>query len=315
MPWRGRAASTQRKGSRHASSRLAQRDATPGAVRVASWFPRMATFGQTMNHAFISASSNRLPTDTDMHATSRKPLIAAATKRPDGAINEDEFGSAIEPGPGPSMSPDPRTPSMQRATHRSSGVEKPSAKAMQRKADAFASMVGPLQLVGLILDVDGTIVYANERLLALTGWCADEVFGHSWFDLFLDQPCTDAKVAFRSLLASDPHVATYTLTVLKRSGSYARIHWHNALLRDGPDVIGTSSIGVVIEEDTPTDVAQTAFTPQDVIDIARAATDRPGEATLPLIKLVAEQCAQLAEERPEGAAAHIRSEFRVDGAW
>jgi PAS domain S-box-containing protein len=175
-----------------------------------------------------------------------------------------------------------------------------------------------MQLPALVLDTHGTIAYANERLLRLTGWVAADVYGRSWFDFFLDQPCTDARLAFVDLLEGAPDVLIYLLDVRKRNGDHASIRWHNALVRDGDRVVGTASIGEVLRETIETTDEATPIHPTpgplEVIALAHAVFDRPEAAAVAFIKLVAGHCAQLAAEWSEPAASHIRAEFCVEDA-
>jgi PAS domain-containing protein len=190
----------------------------------------------------------------------------------------------------------------------------PTSPALRRAADVLGSVVGAMALVAIVLDGEARVVYANDRLRALVRIDGDAV-GEPWLDRFVDQPCDDIKAAFQRLLAGDQTVETYTLDVLKRGGGHARIFWHNALVRDGERVVGSASIGEILMEDVEAERPagrDPAGDPAAVVATARAAVDTPETATIPLVKMIAEHCAQLAEERPQGAAAYIRSEFRID---
>ena len=51
-----------------------------------------------------------------------------------------------------------------------------------------------IALIGAGIDAHGTVTFANDFLLELTGWSREEVVGHDWFDLFDDNPYVRADL-------------------------------------------------------------------------------------------------------------------------
>ena len=123
------------------------------------------------------------------------------------------------------------------------------AEAALRESEwRFRDMLAKVQLVSATLDVSGNITFANEHLLKLTGWSAEEVVGRNWFDVFTP---TDAEV--RRVLLQGISEGTlplqYENEILTRTGERHLIAWSNALLHNSSGVIqGLAGIGVDITE-------------------------------------------------------------------
>ncbi len=245
------------------------------------------------------------------------PTPGACHDRADRAANDDRLATVGEVPFDTTRSAGHRLPVARRARRRPADLAARAVRVLREAAGSFASLVGPMGLTGLVLDADANVVYANPMLLDLTGWDADEVFGEPWFDRFVDQPCGPIKEAFAAVLAGDPAFAVCTIDVRKRDGTRCRIRWHNALVRDGDRAVGTASIGEILDDEDPADagVGPTSdFEPAGIVALARALVARPEEASLRFVRLVAEHCAQLAEECGRaadgpGAARHIRLMF------
>jgi PAS domain S-box-containing protein len=113
----------------------------------------------------------------------------------------------------------------------------------------FSDLLGNVDMVSLMLDIDARITYCNDYLLRLTGWRREEVIGRDWFELFIPFGTHDVKDAFTSLLAELATVAHHENEILTRSGGRRLIQWNNTVLRSAVgEVIGTASIGLDITE-------------------------------------------------------------------
>jgi PAS domain S-box-containing protein len=95
-----------------------------------------------------------------------------------------------------------------------------------------------------MLDTQARITYANDHLLALTGWRRDEVKGRNWFELFIPREESDLRAVYERLLAAEPSAAHHVNEIVTRSGARRLIQWNNTVLRSGSgEVVGTASIG------------------------------------------------------------------------
>ncbi len=113
----------------------------------------------------------------------------------------------------------------------------------------FRSILERVQAVGLMVDLQGRVIFANQYLLNITGRTAEEVIGRDYFDLFIDDASTDIRERFyKALAAGDifPHAENEIVTT---TGERRVIAWDNTVLRDSEGkLIGTASIGRDITE-------------------------------------------------------------------
>ncbi len=110
-------------------------------------------------------------------------------------------------------------------------------------ADTFRTVLETVQAVGVTLDVDGRITFANDFLLQLTGWRRHEVIGRNWFGLFVPAD-SEVQRLFRESVASGRIFAHHENEILARDGRPRMIAWDNVVLHDARGrVAGTASIG------------------------------------------------------------------------
>jgi len=113
----------------------------------------------------------------------------------------------------------------------------------------FSDLLGNVQLLSVMLELDGRINFCNDYLLQLTGWRMDEVLGRSWFDLFVPQPHDAIKDSFKQLLLNAPDTWHHENKICTRTGELRLIRWSNSVLRSADGgVNGTASIGEDITE-------------------------------------------------------------------
>ena len=89
--------------------------------------------------------------------------------------------------------------------------------------------------VGVTLDAEGRLVFANEYFLRLTGWTAEEVLGRDWFETFI--PEAERGVmgdVFRRNMAITQEIpySTYENDILDRLGERHSISWANVQTLD-----------------------------------------------------------------------------------
>ncbi len=89
--------------------------------------------------------------------------------------------------------------------------------------------------IGISLDREEKIVFANEYFLKLTGWKNDEVIGQNWFDLFIPETIrNEVRDIFSTvMLHKDPlGFYTYENEILDRSGNLLNVGWSNVPTKD-----------------------------------------------------------------------------------
>jgi PAS domain S-box-containing protein len=114
----------------------------------------------------------------------------------------------------------------------------------------FREMLDNLELISIMLDHEGKVIYCNDYFLRLTGWSRDEVMGTSWFDRFIfSENVDEMREAFLALMADGREIRHYTNEIVTRSGERRLLQWNNSLLYSkAGDVIGVASIAEDITE-------------------------------------------------------------------
>ena len=82
-----------------------------------------------------------------------------------------------------------------------------AAQALQRSEARFRSVLENTNLIGMMLDREGRLIFANDTLLELVGWQREEALGQVWFDTFLppeEKATTGDYLASGSVRANPP---------------------------------------------------------------------------------------------------------------
>jgi PAS domain S-box-containing protein len=106
--------------------------------------------------------------------------------------------------------------------------------------------------IGISLDPEGRIVFANDFFLKLTGWKKDEVLGRDWFETFIPPEIRErTRKFFASAMAGGQGQAysTYENEIFDKNGARHAIGWANALTLDSAGKpTDVTSLGVDLTE-------------------------------------------------------------------
>jgi len=108
----------------------------------------------------------------------------------------------------------------------------------------FREMLDNLELISIMLDKEGRLVYCNDYFLRLSDWSREEIIGADWFDAFIVPERRDEmRQLYARLLADRTYERHYTSEIVTRTGERRLIQWNNSLLYSSSDeVIGVASI-------------------------------------------------------------------------
>jgi PAS domain S-box-containing protein len=129
------------------------------------------------------------------------------------------------------------------------------------------------------LDAKGKISLVNRTGSEILGYEQEELVGKDWFRTFLPARAkAQARTVFDRLMAGDVEpVEHYENAVLTKGGEEKLIVWHNAILKDNGNIVGTLSSGVDIterkraEEALQRSLEETAHSQRLVLALSRAA--------------------------------------------
>ena len=106
--------------------------------------------------------------------------------------------------------------------------------------------------VGISLNPEAEIVFANEHFLSLTGWSGHEVIGRNWFDMFIPEPAREEirgvfGAIFEKKDASE--FTGYENEILTRNGELRTIAWSNVLTKDARgEILDVTCLGIEVSE-------------------------------------------------------------------
>jgi len=109
----------------------------------------------------------------------------------------------------------------------------------------FRHTLDNVELLSVMLDFHGQIVYCNDHMAKVTGWRREELVGRDWFaTLRPPEEAVSAQLRFAQLLQNDPSTWHTEDEIVTASGERRTVRWNNSVLRlAAGEVIGTASIG------------------------------------------------------------------------
>ena len=124
--------------------------------------------------------------------------------------------------------------------------------ALQDSEAKWRNIIMSTPQVGVGIDPDGRIVFANTHLLELTGWSEEEVLGRDWFDTFVPAANREAiRRVFETVMhqQATSGLSNYENPILTRNGELRNIAWSNALSRDvHGNIVDVVCLGVDLTE-------------------------------------------------------------------
>lgn len=113
----------------------------------------------------------------------------------------------------------------------------------------FREMLESVNLISVIMNTSGKIIFCNDFLLKITGWEREEVIGQNWFGIFVppgQREAAEKRVEKLEKGVLDVHNKSEIIT---RNGERRLISWNNTCLRDTEgNITGIASIGEDITE-------------------------------------------------------------------
>ncbi len=114
----------------------------------------------------------------------------------------------------------------------------------------FRETLAEVSLVAMMLDTHGTILFANQYLLALTGWSWTEIEGRDWHDVFV--PPEDrlaARAGYSRVISTGTLDHGFRSRLLTRAGPIREMEWSSAFLRDEDgSVVGLAGLAADVTE-------------------------------------------------------------------
>ena len=120
--------------------------------------------------------------------------------------------------------------------------------ALQESEQRLRNILVETPQIGIALDPQARIVFANRNFLELTGWKADEIMGRDWFELFIPEDIRETvKDVFLSVMAAKDALgySSYENEILTKRGERCNVAWSNLVTKDlNGAVVNVTCLGV-----------------------------------------------------------------------
>ena len=128
--------------------------------------------------------------------------------------------------------------------------ERATEQALARSEFKFRRVLEQIQLIGICLDTQARLTFANDCFLELTGWTRGELLGRDWFSTCIAAPNQDTvRAVFMQTMASGEagEYTFYENPILTRDGQTLDVGWTNVLTRDEQGAVtGVTCLGLDI---------------------------------------------------------------------
>lgn len=129
---------------------------------------------------------------------------------------------------------------------------KKAQEALIRSESKWRQILVNTPQIGVSINPDGKISFANEHLLRLTGWEQEEVMGQDWFDFFVPEYIREEiRSVFKAVIEERDirEFSTYENEIISKSGELRNIAWSNVITKDAQDdIIDVTCLGVDLTE-------------------------------------------------------------------
>jgi len=106
--------------------------------------------------------------------------------------------------------------------------------------------------IGIVLNPNDEISFANAHFLKLTGWEEQEVIGRNWFDMFIPENIREeVRGVFKTVMnQKGTHgLSTYENEIMVKDGTLKNIAWSNVLTKDAQSaIVDVTCLGIDLTE-------------------------------------------------------------------
>jgi two-component system, cell cycle sensor histidine kinase and response regulator CckA len=125
-------------------------------------------------------------------------------------------------------------------------------KALIESEQKWRNILVNIPQIGIALDSQARIVFANAHFLELTDWKAQEIIGQDWFDLFIPENIREeVRKIFITVMGQHDTLgfSTYENQIVTRSGDLRDVAWSNVLTKDAQgNVLDVTCLGIDLTE-------------------------------------------------------------------
>ena len=114
----------------------------------------------------------------------------------------------------------------------------------------FRTLLSGVELISIMLDMEGCITFCNDYLLTITGYTKEEVIGKNWFEQFLPRSVYENVLnVYLEAIKNQNIIKHYENAIVTKNGEELIISWNNTALYDEQGKINSiASLGVDITQ-------------------------------------------------------------------
>ncbi len=106
--------------------------------------------------------------------------------------------------------------------------------------------------IGISLDPNARIIFANNHFLSLTGWKKEDVLGRNWFETFIpDDVREKVREIFSTIMqtGNTQGLSSFENEILTRSGERRYVSWSNVITKDPQGtIVDVTCLGIDMTE-------------------------------------------------------------------
>jgi PAS domain S-box-containing protein len=130
--------------------------------------------------------------------------------------------------------------------------QKIAEEALIESEKKWCNIIVSTPQIGISLDPQGKIVFANVHFLQLVGWNEEEVLGQDWFDMFLPSHVReDMRTVFSTVMNKKDTLtfSSYENEIVTRKGELRNVAWSNVLSKDvHGNILDVTCLGLDLTE-------------------------------------------------------------------
>jgi PAS domain S-box-containing protein len=131
--------------------------------------------------------------------------------------------------------------------------EKKTEEALRKSKEKWRNILVNIPQIGVSLDPQARIVFANKHLLDLTGWQEEEIIGKNWFDFFVPENIREeVRNVFDTIMDHKDNCEFSTSEneeILTRTGELRKVAWFRVLTKDAQgNIADATSLGIDLTE-------------------------------------------------------------------
>lgn len=127
-------------------------------------------------------------------------------------------------------------------------LRKQAEAALREREVMWRNILIRIPQIGIALDTQARIVFANEYFLSLTGWTELEIIGRDWFEFCIPEPVrAEVRAVYDAALAtgSAVSISNHENEIVTRAGTRRLVAWSNVVTQDARgQAIGVTCLGV-----------------------------------------------------------------------